>query len=109
MQPDTEAGMSAAVGGGLGRGGPARHQAGAGHDALLAGADNAPVHPRALPEVVGVHDYRAFHRHRSGSFPFPPAAVGGSVGAFRTATFTLHEIACSVRRLPESELAITLY
>src|SRR5262249_9228288 len=45
---------------------PAHHQAGAGHDAAVVGPEDAPVHPGALAEVIGVDDQEPLGGHRRG-------------------------------------------
>src|SRR5687768_873183 len=52
MQAQAQVRMSACVVGSLARSGPAHHETGAGHDAVLMRLDNAAIDPGALAEVV---------------------------------------------------------
>ena len=56
VEAQAEFWMASGVICGFGGGRPTHHQAGAGHDAVLMGFDDAAVHAAALAEIISVHD-----------------------------------------------------
>jgi hypothetical protein len=84
VQAEGEVRVVSGVGGGLRRGRPEHHEAGARDDAAFVGLDDAPVHAGAQAEVVGVDDQAPLVGVQGWSLPFVAASRASPMTASGT-------------------------
>ena len=86
VETQAEFWMASGVICGFGGGRPTHHQAGAGHDAVLMGFDDAAVHAAALAEIISVHDEKLGRHLVPHKARAPCKGAGSLAGGERTRT-----------------------